>query len=108
MEIENAWPDAVFNIATGYHTKKQQANVAAMLELSGVPFTGSSSRTHMIGLLKHIAKMNFAAHGILTPEFRTFNSGQELAGDSLISEMPFPVIVKPAAEGSVWEYPLKA
>lgn len=100
MEIENAWPDAVFNIATGYHTKKQQANVAAMLELSGVPFTGSSSRTHMIGLLKHIAKMNFAAHGILTPEFRTFNSGQELAGDSLISEMPFPVIVKPAAEGS--------
>jgi len=39
-DLENAWPDAVFNIATGYHTKKQQANIAAMLELTGIPFYG--------------------------------------------------------------------
>jgi D-alanine-D-alanine ligase len=99
-DLENAWPDAVFNIATGYHTKKQQANIAAMLELTGIPFTGSGSRGHMIGLLKHIAKMNFEAHGVLTPRFQVINDVHELTGNSVTLNLPFPVIVKPAAEGS--------
>ncbi len=100
LELETIRPDALFNISTGYHTKKGQANVAAMLELSGIPFTGSDSRAHMTGLLKHISKMNFKAHGVLTPKFIALNSVQELTKCPLEKSLSFPVIVKPAAEGS--------
>ena len=67
LELEEARPDAVFNIATSYRTRKDQANIAAMLELSGIPFTGSGSAAHFTGLHKHISKMAFMANNIPTP-----------------------------------------
>jgi D-alanine-D-alanine ligase len=104
LELEEARPDAVFNIATSYRTRKDQANIAAMLELSGIPFTGSGSAAHFTGLHKHISKMAFMANNIPTPRFTVIydsrdirrQSGLEALGD----ELSTPVIVKPAAEGS--------
>jgi len=102
LDLEHVHPDAVFNIATGYQTKKDQANIAAMLELSGIPFTGSGFRAHVIGLQKHLAKMLFQLHGIPTPKFLVFNSIEDVRKqkNSLKQDLRFPVIVKPAAEGS--------
>ena len=92
-------PDVVFNLATGFRTKKEQANIAAMLELSGIPFTGSSFRAHMLGLHKHLAKMVMNLYGIPTPRFALIHKRSEIAPD-LVSTLRLPVIVKPAAEGS--------
>lgn len=98
-EIREFSPDAVFNIAAGYRTKRDQASIAAVLELSGVPFTGSSAEAHMIGLQKHLAKMVMQAAGIRTPGFNAAFGPRDL-DERLVEGLSFPVIVKPGAEGS--------
>jgi len=102
LDLEAAQPDAVFNIATSYRTRQDQANIAAMLELSGIPFTGSGSAAHFTGLHKHMAKMTFTANGIPTPRFEVIYDSRHIENgiDTLINELAKPVIVKPAAEGS--------
>ena len=99
-EIEAVHPDVMFNIANGYNSKKQQANVAAMLELTDIPFTGSEARTHVFALYKDITKILLQHRHVPTPEFIVVHSPEEL--DSFPSEgrLPGPVIVKPSAEGS--------
>ncbi len=92
-------PDAVFNLATGYRTKRDQANIAAMLELSGIPFTGAGAHGHFLGLHKHLAKAAMGIYGIPTPEFRVFQDARS-ADPEAIADLHFPVMVKPAAEGS--------
>lgn len=97
--LDSVDPDVVFNLATGYNSKKDQANIAAMLELSGIPYTGSTCHAHVVGLHKHLSKMVMSLYGVPTPKFRLIQdpgvSPAEVAGD-----LRFPLIVKPAAEGS--------
>jgi D-alanine-D-alanine ligase len=99
LDIQRAGPEVLFNIATGYRTKKDQANIAGVLELSGIPFTGPTAHGHLIGLHKHLAKMVMGAVGVPTPPFR-IALGEEDLNDGLTAGLRFPVIVKPAAEGS--------
>lgn len=89
-------PDLVFNLATGLGEKKRQANVVALLEVCGVPFTGSPLESHVLALHKPLAKMVFRHWGIPTPAFQVF----EDADAPLDPDLPFPVIVKPSSEGS--------
>ncbi|QUL97625.1 MAG: ATP-grasp domain-containing protein [Candidatus Fermentithermobacillus carboniphilus] len=100
VELEKVRPDVVFNIATGYNTKKDQANIAAMLELSGIPFTGSTFQAHTIGLQKHLAKLVFQMYDIPTPMFLVFNRPPEDLPENVLRKIRFPVIVKPSSEGS--------
>ena len=99
-KIEDAHPDAMFNIASGYNSKKQQSNVVAMLELTDIPFTGSGTKTHVLAMYKDIAKVLLRAKGIPTPRFMVFHSAKELDLLPCDKELPIPVIVKPSAEGS--------
>jgi len=99
MDLEKVRPDVVFNIATGYRTKKEQANIAAILELSGLPFTGSGFMAHVVGLGKHLAKMVFQMHEVPTPRFVMVDSVTRPARTSF-SGLRFPAIVKPSSEGS--------
>ncbi|MGE5580560.1 MAG: D-alanine--D-alanine ligase family protein [Bacillota bacterium] len=92
-------PDAVFNLATGYRSKKDQANIAAMLEMASYPFTGSGARSHLLGLHKHLTKAVMGIYGISTPRFRVIEDAQALESQ-VLSDLTYPVIVKPAAEGS--------
>jgi len=89
-------PDLVFNLATGLGQKKQQANVVALLEAAGVPFTGSPLESHVLALHKPLAKMVFRHWGIPTPAFQVFQD----ADQPLHPGLPFPLIVKPTSEGS--------
>ncbi|MGI6621246.1 MAG: D-alanine--D-alanine ligase family protein [Bacillota bacterium] len=104
LDLEAAKPDAVFNIATSYRARKDQANIAAMLELSGIPFTGSGSAAHFAGLHKHISKMAFMANNIPTPRFTVICDSRSIdkqpSLEAVGNELSTPVIVKPAAEGS--------
>lgn len=89
-------PDLVFNLATGLGQKKQQANVVAVLEVSGIPFTGSPLESHVLALHKPLAKMVFRHWGIPTPAFQVFQDPEQ----PLHPGLPFPLIVKPSSEGS--------
>ncbi len=91
-------PDVVFNIAEGEGGRCREAHVPALLELLGIPYVGSDPLTLSVTLDKPVAKRLVASEGFATPRFRTFRSAGEVT--DLEREFTFPVIVKPAFEGS--------
>jgi D-alanine-D-alanine ligase len=98
QRLADAKVDLVFNIAEGLSGRNREAQVPALCELIGTPYTGSDSATLALALDKALAKRILRQHGILTPEFQVFNSGREKLHPWLAQK--FPLIVKPNAEGS--------
>jgi D-alanine-D-alanine ligase len=88
--------DLIFNIAEGVEGRNREAQVPALCELLGIPYTGSDSATLAIALDKALGKKVLLQHDILTPKFQVMESARE----RLSPEMRFPLIVKPNAEGS--------
>jgi D-alanine-D-alanine ligase len=88
--------DLVFNIAEGAVGRNREAQVPALCELLGVPYTGSDSATLAIALDKALTKKVLKQHDVLTPEFILFETGREKIPPGL----KYPVIVKPNTEGS--------
>jgi D-alanine-D-alanine ligase len=88
--------DLIFNIAEGVEGRNREAQVPALCELLGIPYTGSDSATLAIALDKALGKKVLLQHDILTPKFQVMESHRE----RLSPDMRFPLIVKPNAEGS--------
>lgn len=94
--LRESRPDIVFNIAEGEGGRCREAHLPALLELLGIPYVGSDPLTLCVTLDKPVAKRLAASEGYPTPRFRLCASPESLDGDAL----SFPVIVKPAFEGS--------
>ncbi len=88
--------DLIFNIAEGLSGRNREAQVPALCELCGIPYTGSDSATLALALDKSLTKRILKQHGIKTPEFQVMSTGRERLSPAL----KFPLIVKPIAEGS--------
>jgi D-alanine-D-alanine ligase len=88
--------DLVFNITEGLQGRSREAQVPALLEMLGIPYTGADPLTLALCLDKAMFKRILRAEGISTPEFRVVSSARE--AESL--NFPLPAFVKPAAEGS--------
>jgi len=88
--------DLIFNIAEGVEGRNREAQVPALCELLGIPYTGSDSATLAIALDKALGKKVLLQHDILTPKFQVMESARE----RMSPDMKFPLIVKPNAEGS--------
>ena len=87
-------PDAIFNCCEAIlGESKLEANVAAMYELFGIPYTGSQPLALGLSLDKALAKAVFLANGIPTPRYQLFK-GSEAVDPAL----RFPLIVKPVHE----------
>ena len=88
-------PDLVFNVAESFGGKSAlESNVAALLNLLGCRYTGSSPAGLLLAGDKTLTKKVLRFHGIQTPEFATLYRGAlDWAGD-----LKFPVIVKPPQE----------
>jgi D-alanine-D-alanine ligase len=67
---------------------------AALLELAGIPFSGSSSIAMMISTDKVLSKRLLKGRGIRTPDYLIYNAH----GHFNASCLRFPVIVKPRCE----------
>lgn len=90
--------DIVFNIAEGRgNSRSRESQVPAVLEMLGIPYTGSDSHCLTVCLDKPLAKKLVAAEGIVTPHWQLITDEAEL---SRIAWEQFPAIVKPAYEGS--------
>ncbi len=96
QRLQSADVDIVFNTYPGRSRRAEQFLACALMEFLSVRFTGSSSRTHALGLAKHTAKKVLAHDGLPTPAFFTVSS----MSDPVRCDLRFPVIVKPACEGS--------
>lgn len=88
--------DLAFNIAEGYHGRSREAQVPALLELLEIPYTGSDPATMAICLDKALAKRIVRHAGVPVPNDLIMHTGDE----PLPAHMSFPVLVKPATEGS--------
>ena len=92
--------DIVFNIAEGRgNSRSRESQVPAILEMLGVPYTGSDSHCLTVCLDKPLAKKLVANEGVATPHWRLVNDEEEL-GKVSWEQFSFPAIVKPAYEGS--------
>jgi D-alanine-D-alanine ligase len=87
--------DVVFNIAEGIRGRNREAQVPALCELLGIPYTGSDSATLSLCLDKGLSKRILAQHEIETPRWQVLVTGKEK-----LKPLRFPVIVKPNAEGT--------
>ena len=93
--------DVLINLCEGFLGRPQlEANVAAMFEAFGVPYTGSPSKALAICQDKFKAKAVLNAFGLPTPKGRLVTSTDQKV------EVPFPAIVKPNSEdASLGIYP---
>jgi D-alanine-D-alanine ligase len=93
--VRAAKPELVMNVAESFGGKSAlESNVAALLNLLGLRYTGSSPAGLLLAGDKTLTKKVLSFHGILTPQFATVYRGQlDWAGD-----LTFPVIVKPPQE----------
>lgn len=94
-------PDMVFNMAEGHGVgRSREARVPAVLEMLGIPHTGSDPLTLAVTLDKDCAKRLAASAGVTVPGGVVLYPDALSGTESAIRDLRFPVIVKPAWEGS--------
>ena len=85
--------DVAFNMCEGIDgVAVLEPSVIGVLELFGLPYTGSSSFTTTLCLRKHVVNAMLERAGLPIPRFTTVRRGGAL------SSVGFPAICKPAAE----------
>jgi D-alanine-D-alanine ligase len=89
-------PDICFNIAEGVQGDSREAQVPALCELLGIPYTASRVLPNAISLDKTITKRIWRDYGLPTAPFQEFSHLEELQN----LELDFPLFVKPAREGT--------
>jgi D-alanine-D-alanine ligase len=88
--------DRVFNIIHG--RGGEDGVLQAVLEVLGLPYTGSGVLASALSMDKLRTKLCWQGMGLPTPRWFVLNSRQDI--DDCIASLGFPVIVKPAMEGS--------
>ncbi len=89
----------VFNLAYGIQGNSRYSHIPAMLEMSGLPYTGSGPMTHGLALDKEMTKRILMQAGIPTPQFIMVEKNGRVE-ESLIHDLRFPVIIKPKDEAA--------
>ncbi|MBJ7353854.1 MAG: D-alanine--D-alanine ligase [Thermoleophilaceae bacterium] len=104
QRLEEIRPDAVFIALHG--RGGEDGTVQELMEILGLPFTGCGVLSSIQCMDKAVTKLVLQKHGVPTPRFVTFNETafRNLgAADSLATiegDLGFPVVVKPARQGS--------
>jgi D-alanine-D-alanine ligase len=88
--------DLVFNIAEGLKGFGREAQVPALLDAYGIPYTFCDPLCAAVTLHKAVAKRVLRDVGIPTPDFAVVDRPEDAAK----VDLPFPLFVKPVAEGT--------
>ncbi len=92
-------PAFVFNIAEGHGvSRSREARVPAVLEMLGIPHTGSDPLTLAVTLDKDCAKRLVSSEGVPVPRGCVIEDHQDAA--EAADRIVFPAIAKPTWEGS--------
>ncbi len=95
-EIKASPPDIVFNLTEHFNeVSAYDRNVAGLLEMMGVPYTGSSPTGLTLCKNKGMAKELLAYHKIRVPNFAVYSPGAAIKRPSRLS---FPLFIKPAED----------
>jgi D-alanine-D-alanine ligase len=89
-------PHICFNIAEGLSGEAREAQVPALCELLGIPYTASRVLANAVSLNKTLTKRIWRENGLPTARFQEFTSADE----PIDADLRFPLFVKPALEGT--------
>jgi D-alanine-D-alanine ligase len=78
----------------------EDGTVQAILDLSGVTYTGSGHLASALAMDKDLSKRLFRAAGVPTADWIMTGPGAELSAGTVQKTLGFPVVVKPSKEGS--------
>jgi len=93
-------PELILNFAEGSGCgRSREARVPAVLEMLGIPYTGSDPLTLAGTLDKDCAKRLVAASGVATPGWALYEGDFSVVAKAM-ADVPLPWILKPAFEGS--------
>ncbi|MCK9621947.1 MAG: D-alanine--D-alanine ligase [Methylobacter sp.] len=88
--------DRVFNIIHG--RGGEDGVLQGVLEVLGIPYTGSRVMASALTMDKLRTKLCWQGYGLITPKWHVLKDEADI--DACIEKLGFPVIVKPAQEGS--------
>jgi len=88
--------DLVFNVAEGLRGRSREAQVPAMLELYGQPYTFSDPLACAVTLDKAVAKRILLSEGIPTAPFAVVEEPRDIE----TAKIRLPAFAKPLAEGT--------
>jgi D-alanine-D-alanine ligase len=94
--------DGVFNFAEGIGGRGRESQVPALLEMLGIPCSGSDALAIGLTLDKALAKLVAKAHGIATAPWVVLSAEERHRLKPVLhpASLEFPLFAKPAAEGS--------
>lgn len=74
--------------------------IQGMLEVMGIPYTGSGILASALGMNKTVSKQVFRSQGLLVGPYEVIYAGSADKAHSIVSQLRYPVVIKPHAEGS--------
>jgi D-alanine-D-alanine ligase len=91
-------PDLVFNLTEAFEgDRRLDKNIAALLEMIDVPFTGTGAAGLMLCRDKRLCKELLSLHKIRVPTFFSLPQGHKVP---VAKTVRYPLVVKPALEDS--------
>ncbi len=78
----------------------EDGTIQGMLEIMGIPYTGSGVLASALSIDKIISKLIFRAHAIPTPASHILHEAEGVKEAAEKVNFPFPIVVKPSSEGS--------
>jgi D-alanine-D-alanine ligase len=92
--------DFVFNISEGLgNFRSREAQVPAVLEMLGIPYSGSDPQCLAVCLDKPLTKTLVSSAGVRTPKWCVVKDDRQLKA-AISSDLPLPAFIKPVYEGS--------
>lgn len=76
----------------------EDGTMQGLLDLMGIPYTGSGVMASAVGMDKWRTKLLWRASGVVTPDFEMLNAKTDFA--QVAKQLGLPLFVKPANEGS--------
>ncbi len=94
--LQNLQPELVFNLCEGFWGESsREMHVAALLELLGLPHSGSPALTLGLTQDKALTKDLLVRHNLPTPNYLLIQPGESLPDEFTLN---WPMIVKPGRE----------
>jgi D-alanine-D-alanine ligase len=91
-------PDMVFNMAEGLRGESREAHIPAILEMLGIPYTGSGPLALGLCLNKARSKQVLTYYNVPNPAFTVIDDVRSIP--RRVDDYKFPLMVKPLYEGS--------
>jgi D-alanine-D-alanine ligase len=96
QKMESFGPDVIFNLADQFKNNRGfDQNIASLLEMQGIPFTGCGATGLVLCKHKGTSKKILGYHHIHVPNFVVIPRGQRIAR---LKKPKFPMLVKPVKE----------